>query len=96
VGGISLIELNMLEKEFLNIIDWKLSCSGHLLQYYYTSLVSANPNPKYSQELEASSSDSAKPAPPEPSSPSSSSVKVSQHHTSRGDDNGDVNMESNT
>ncbi|PWN36421.1 cyclin-domain-containing protein, partial [Meira miltonrushii] len=39
VGGISLIELNMLEKEFLNIIDWKLSCSGALLQHYYTSLV---------------------------------------------------------
>lgn len=29
----------MLEKEFLNIIDWKLSCSGALLQHYYTSLV---------------------------------------------------------
>lgn len=39
VGGISLIELNMLEKVFLNIIDWKLSCSGALLQHYYTSLV---------------------------------------------------------
>lgn len=24
VGGISLIELNMLEKEFLNAIDWRL------------------------------------------------------------------------
>lgn len=39
VGGISLIELNMLEKELLNIISWKLSCSGALLQHYYTSLV---------------------------------------------------------
>ena len=24
VGGISLAELNLLEKEFLNIIDWRL------------------------------------------------------------------------
>lgn len=39
VGGISLVELNMLEKEFLDVIDWKLSCSGALLQHYYTSLV---------------------------------------------------------
>jgi hypothetical protein len=42
VGGISLIELNMLEKEFLNIINWKLSCSGTLLQHYYTSLVKSH------------------------------------------------------
>lgn len=27
VGGISLVELNMLEKEFLNIIDWRLTVS---------------------------------------------------------------------
>lgn len=40
VGGISLVELNMLEKELLNIIDWKLSCSGSLLQHYYSSLIS--------------------------------------------------------
>lgn len=39
VGGISLVELNMLEKELLNIIDWKLSCSGSLLQHYYSSLI---------------------------------------------------------
>lgn len=39
VGGISLVELNMLEKEFLTIIDWRLTCSGALLQHYYTSLV---------------------------------------------------------
>ena len=42
MGGISLIELNMLEKEFLNIIDWKLSCSGALLQHYYVSLVKSH------------------------------------------------------
>ncbi|PWN49172.1 cyclin-related 2, partial [Violaceomyces palustris] len=44
VGGISLVELNMLEKEFLNIIDWHLTCSGSLLQHYYTSLVRSHPS----------------------------------------------------
>lgn len=39
VGGISLQEINLLEKEFLQIIDWKLTCSGALLQHYYASLV---------------------------------------------------------
>lgn len=31
VGGISLVELNMLEKEFLSIIDWRLTVSSFLL-----------------------------------------------------------------
>ncbi|PWN40927.1 cyclin-domain-containing protein [Ceraceosorus guamensis] len=44
VGGISLIELNMLEKELLNIIDWRLTCSGVLLQHYYSSLVRSHPD----------------------------------------------------
>ncbi|PWN24086.1 cyclin-domain-containing protein, partial [Microstroma glucosiphilum] len=44
VGGISLVELNMLEKEFLNIIDWRLTCSGALLQHYYVSLVTSHPS----------------------------------------------------
>ncbi|KDQ21819.1 hypothetical protein BOTBODRAFT_150803 [Botryobasidium botryosum FD-172 SS1] len=39
VGGIQLIELNILEKEFLNAIDWRLSCTGELLQSYYVNLV---------------------------------------------------------
>ncbi|EPQ28237.1 uncharacterized protein PFL1_04064 [Pseudozyma flocculosa PF-1] len=39
VGGITLAEMNLLEKEFLNIIDWRLTCSGDLLQHYYASLV---------------------------------------------------------
>lgn len=43
VGGISLIELNMLEKEFLAIIEWHLTCSGALLQHYYISLVGSHP-----------------------------------------------------
>ncbi|CDW99086.1 hypothetical protein [Sporisorium scitamineum] len=39
VGGISLQEINLLEKEFLQIIDWRLTCSGAVLQHYYASLV---------------------------------------------------------
>ncbi|SPO22258.1 related to PHO80 - cyclin [Ustilago trichophora] len=39
VGGISLAEINLLEKEFLQIIDWHLICSGSVLQHYYASLV---------------------------------------------------------
>ncbi|SAM78766.1 related to PHO80-cyclin [Ustilago bromivora] len=39
VGGISLQEINLLEKEFLQIIDWRLICSGAVLQHYYASLV---------------------------------------------------------
>ncbi|KAJ1034629.1 hypothetical protein NDA18_001485 [Ustilago nuda] len=39
VGGISLQEINLLEKEFLHIIDWRLICSGAVLQHYYASLV---------------------------------------------------------
>ncbi|KAE8231544.1 hypothetical protein CF326_g3434 [Tilletia indica] len=43
VGGISLIELNMLEKEFLENIDWTLTCDGAMLQHYYSSLVRSHP-----------------------------------------------------
>ncbi|KAJ9477332.1 PHO85 cyclin PHO80 [Pseudozyma hubeiensis] len=39
VGGISLQEINLLEKEFLQIIDWRLICGGAELQHYYASLV---------------------------------------------------------
>ncbi|CAO1617566.1 unnamed protein product [Parajaminaea phylloscopi] len=59
VGGISLVELNMLEKEFLSIIGWHLTCSGALLQHYYTSLVGSHPNymlDPYSSDAEGSSS----------------------------------------
>lgn len=53
VGGISLVELNMLEKEFLGIIDWHLTCSGGLLQHYYVSLVGSHPNYRLETELGA-------------------------------------------
>lgn len=39
VGGISLSELNVLEREFLQMIDWRLMCSCETLQEYYVNLV---------------------------------------------------------
>ncbi|TRM69708.1 cyclin-domain-containing protein [Schizophyllum amplum] len=39
VGGISVTELNTLEREFLKAIDWKLTCSRDILQEYYVNLV---------------------------------------------------------
>jgi len=39
VGGIKLVELNVLEREFLEKIDWRLTCTREMLQEYYTNLV---------------------------------------------------------
>ncbi|KAI0093166.1 cyclin-domain-containing protein [Irpex rosettiformis] len=39
VGGIPVGELNMLEREFLRMIDWSLTCTREVLQEYYASLV---------------------------------------------------------
>ncbi|KAF8070321.1 cyclin-domain-containing protein [Lyophyllum atratum] len=42
VGGISVTELNILEREFLSAIDWRLTCTRELLQDYYVNLVRTN------------------------------------------------------
>jgi len=39
VGGISVTELNVLEREFLQKIDWRLMCTREVLQEYYVNLV---------------------------------------------------------
>jgi len=40
VGGITrVIELNLLEKEFLTQIEWRLVCTRELLQTYYVNLI---------------------------------------------------------
>lgn len=52
VGGISLQEINLLEKEFLAIIDWRLICSGSVLQQYYASLVRSHNHYVLAQEPE--------------------------------------------
>ncbi|KAJ3298017.1 hypothetical protein HDU76_006501 [Blyttiomyces sp. JEL0837] len=44
VGGISTKELNILELEFLCLIDWRLTASAERLQDYYQNLVRQHPN----------------------------------------------------
>jgi len=39
VGGIPVSELNVLEREFLHMIDWRLTCTPEVLQEYYVNLV---------------------------------------------------------
>jgi hypothetical protein len=43
VGGISTKELNILELEFLFLIDWDLTASQASLQDYYHNLVRQHP-----------------------------------------------------
>ncbi|CAD6581863.1 MAG: hypothetical protein CYPHOPRED_001726 [Cyphobasidiales sp. Tagirdzhanova-0007] len=43
VGGVELVEMNALEREFLLAIDWRLATSGALLDQYWRSLVEAHP-----------------------------------------------------
>ncbi|KZT59523.1 cyclin-domain-containing protein [Calocera cornea HHB12733] len=43
VGGLGLDELNLLEREFLGAIDWRLATTRELIQSYYDSLVLAHP-----------------------------------------------------
>ncbi|KAK0195197.1 cyclin-domain-containing protein [Armillaria mellea] len=47
VGGISVTELNILEREFLQMIDWRLMCTREILSEYYTNLVRTNASGKY-------------------------------------------------
>ncbi|KAF7321437.1 Nuc-1 negative regulatory protein preg [Mycena kentingensis (nom. inval.)] len=47
VGGISVPELNILEREFLDKIDWRLMCTREILQEYYVNLVRTHTSGKY-------------------------------------------------
>ncbi|KAF9445913.1 cyclin-domain-containing protein [Macrolepiota fuliginosa MF-IS2] len=53
VGGITVTELNSLEREFLSAIDWRLmsvliyQCTRDVLNEYYTSLVRTNSTGRY-------------------------------------------------
>ncbi|KAG8816053.1 hypothetical protein FRC18_001194 [Serendipita sp. 400] len=47
VGGVSLIELNLLEKEFLSAMDWRLACTREVLHYYYVKLVRTHSSGNY-------------------------------------------------
>jgi len=44
IGGINTKELNMLELEFLFLIDWSLAATVEGLQHYYENLVKQHPN----------------------------------------------------
>ncbi|KAJ3172924.1 hypothetical protein HDU88_004378 [Geranomyces variabilis] len=43
IGGISIHELNILELDFLSLIDWDLCCNAELMQTYYVNLVKQHP-----------------------------------------------------
>ncbi|GAA6030323.1 hypothetical protein JCM8097_009047 [Rhodosporidiobolus ruineniae] len=58
VGGVSIVEMNLLEKEFCEALDWRLTTSGPVLAHYYTSLVRSHPNYRLS--------DAPLPVPPTP------------------------------
>jgi len=47
VGGISVTELNVLEREFLAMIDWRLMCTRAILQEYYVNLVRTHSTGKF-------------------------------------------------
>ncbi|KAF9474563.1 cyclin-domain-containing protein [Pholiota conissans] len=47
VGGISVTELNVLEREFLSMIDWRLMCTREILQEYYVNLVRTHSTGKF-------------------------------------------------
>ncbi|KAK7692961.1 hypothetical protein QCA50_004602 [Cerrena zonata] len=47
VGGISMTELNTLEREFLRMIDWRLVTTQEVLQEYYINLVRTHSNGSY-------------------------------------------------
>ncbi|KAF8513169.1 cyclin-domain-containing protein [Hysterangium stoloniferum] len=50
VGGLKFVELNLLEKELLAAIDWRLTCTRELLQEYYVNLVRTHSSGNYKLE----------------------------------------------
>lgn len=59
VGGISVTELNILEREFLSMIDWRLTCTREILQEYYVNLVRTHSAGQFIITTESSSSSSS-------------------------------------
>ena len=50
VGGISTKEVNILELEFLFLIDWDITASVEVMQEYYSNLVKQHPNFTFANE----------------------------------------------
>lgn len=47
VGGIPVAELNVLEREFLSMIEWNVTCTRETLQEYYINLVRTHSTGRY-------------------------------------------------
>ncbi|KAG2111322.1 cyclin-domain-containing protein [Suillus discolor] len=50
VGGIPVPELNILEREFLHAIDWRLMCTREVLQEYYINLIRTDSSGRFGLE----------------------------------------------
>ncbi|KAG2043537.1 cyclin-domain-containing protein [Suillus americanus] len=57
VGGIPVPELNVLEREFLLAIDWRLMCTREVLQEYYINLIRTDSSGRFALESEVEDSD---------------------------------------
>ncbi|KDE06868.1 hypothetical protein MVLG_02903 [Microbotryum lychnidis-dioicae p1A1 Lamole] len=51
VGGVGIAEMNLLEKELCEAIDWRLTTTGTVLAHYYTSLVTSHPQYRLASPL---------------------------------------------
>ncbi|KAH7888623.1 cyclin-domain-containing protein [Phlebopus sp. FC_14] len=84
VGGIPVSELNVLEREFLRAIDWRLTCTREVLQEYYINLVRTDSSGGFfvdgaAANVESSSDSSDVESMATSRSPSPSHCRVSVH-----------------
>ncbi|GAA5952537.1 hypothetical protein JCM21900_003410 [Sporobolomyces salmonicolor] len=80
VGGVSVVEMNLLEKEFCEAIDWRLTTSGAVLAHYYTSLVRSHPSYRLSASPGLPTYTTSTPPTPAPASSASSTKSGSPAH----------------
>jgi len=80
VGGISASELNVLEREFLQAIDWRLMCTREVLQEYFVNLVRTHSSCKFiiigTQSSSSISSDSETDTDTVPSPPAEKPARI--------------------
>jgi len=74
VGGVSLMELNLLELEFLVRVGWRIVPKGEVLDEYYRSLVGRCQS-RYAISVASVGDHEASDAPPGPSSTSTPSER---------------------
>ncbi|KAL9711727.1 Pho80p cyclin [Leucoagaricus gongylophorus] len=87
VGGITVMELNTLEREFLSVIDWRLMSTREVLNEYYTNLVRTHSSGRYilagvstspigsESDIDIDSGQSREPSPEAPTSPTCRSAE---------------------